>query len=375
MAEYTLLNGEQIYTKQAIDRQVSELTSAITSETQERQTRDEEQEAALLQETTTRGVEDGKLDVRLVFLETLIGKDELVDPEGHRISIHDFYEEFLKECRDRRTEDENIEEEFERYLKYHGPQELVTKYEQLKELPWIAYRDSNGRLQIKELHGSKDKPFDLTHIFTLTSYEQLERQPWLIFKDPRGRVVKKRLRGGEENALDLSEFAQINDYDELINRPYFKYRDEHGQIQLVEIVGGPDNPVDLTQFAGVSVYNDLMGKPWIKYKDSHGTIQEHEILGGQENAIDLTELAGISNYNLLDNAPTINGIETQNTVNPDAPNNVELNALRKGYDDSAAHYDPAAVYDDAGVSVPVNEIQLVALKDEEIEQLYDEAGV
>lgn len=344
MAETTNVNGESIYTKPSIDRQMSSVESALASEIAERQSRDEQQEANLTSEITNRTVEDGKLDTRLAFLETLIGKDGIRDAEGNLISIKDFYMEFLKERKDRQTEDANIEAEFEKYLKYHGPQELVTRYEQLKELPWIAYRDENGRLQIKELHGNKDKPFDLTHIFTLTSYEQLERKPWFIFKDGRGRVVKKELRGGKENALDLEEFAKVNDYDTLVNRPYFKYKDEHGEVHLVEIVGGPDDPVDLTLFAGVSVYNDLMGKPYVKYISKvTGRLVEKEIVGGQENAVDLTDLF----------------IDTELTV--------------KKYADSE-HWDEHAQYDNTGEKVPVSELELTAMKDEEIVQLFDEVN-
>lgn len=373
MAEYTLLNGEHVYTKEAVDRQVTALNNALADEIAAQQSRDEEIEQSVAQETFRRESGDQQLDSRVSKLERYIGPDGIETEDGHQISIPDFYEEFKKECRDRKSEDRNIEEEFEKYLKFHGEQELNDKYEKLKNKPWIAYRDEKGRLQIKELLGNKAEPFDLTHIFTLTSFEQLGRKPWFVFKNAQGKVVCKELRGGKENALDLTEFAEVNDYEQLKNRPYFKYIDGEGVEHLVEIHGGPDNPVDLTDFAGASDYDNLQNKPYIKYKDGEGNIHTDKLEGGEDNALDLTDVSGgKSNYNELQHTFTINGLETKSD-DPAVTKDVELNLELKQYPDSP-HYDPSATYPADTTPVHVNEVELEAFTDTEIRQIVEDVS-
>lgn len=370
MADYVVLNGQSIYTKDSIDQQMNRVSSAIEQEAATRQNREDAIESNLSTETARREQGDGELDVRVSSLERYIGPNGIRDKEGNIISIPDFYEEFLKEVRDRRSEDENIEAEFEKYLKWHGPQELYDTYEKLKSKPWIAFRDGDGHIRIKEIAGTKEHPFDLTDLYTLTTYPQLKRKPWVIFKNTTGRVVCRELLGGKENALDLTEFAKVNDYDTLVNRPWFKYVDADGQVQLVEIVGGQDSPVDLTKFAGVTNYEDLQNHPFIKYKDASGTVHVEELHGGEGNAIDLTELSGTVNYNKLQNAPTINGTATQNTgADIDTPKDIVLATTIHKHDDDSAYDEGALLVDH---DVPVHELELTALANAEIDEMFED---
>lgn len=369
--DYTLLNGEHIYTKDGMDQQINRVTQAIHDETEARQRREDTIEHNLAIETANREQADGELDLRVSSLENYIGGDAIKDEQGRTVTLIDFYREFLKECKDRQTEDMNIEAEFEKYLKFHGEQELNDKYAKLKGKPWVAYRDGNGRIQIKELLGTKEHPFNLTDLYTLTSYQQLGHKPCLIFKDVTGRIVNKELRGGKENALDLTEFAKVNDYDTLINRPWFKYIDSDGEEQLVEIVGGQDNPIDLTKFAGVTDYDSLLNKPYVKYKDGEGEVRTAKLEGGEDHALDLTELSGgKSNYNELDHAFTINGLSTQSDA-ADQTKDLRLEAAVKMYPESE-HYDEHAVYPTDATDVPVNELELESFTDNEITDLWEE---
>lgn len=80
---------------------------------------------------------------------------------------------------------------------------------------------------------------------------------------------------------------------------------------------------------------------------------------------------GRSNFNELDNIPSINGISLQNTVDPAQPKEVSLDAKVQKYPDSA-HWDEHAVYPPTPTDVPVNELELKAFTDEEIQQVYDD---
>ena len=80
---------------------------------------------------------------------------------------------------------------------------------------------------------------------------------------------------------------------------------------------------------------------------------------------------GRSNFNELDNIPSINGISLQNTVDPDQPKEVSLDAKVQKYPDSA-HWDEHAVYPPTPDVVPVNELELKAFTDDEIQQVYDD---
>lgn len=73
---------------------------------------------------------------------------------------------------------------------------------------------------------------------------------------------------------------------------------------------------------------------------------------------------GTANYNELENTPTINGISTVNKENPAKSKNVELNILHKGY--------KGADYDEDGEKIPVNELELVALKDRRIIEMFED---
>lgn len=79
---------------------------------------------------------------------------------------------------------------------------------------------------------------------------------------------------------------------------------------------------------------------------------------------------GKTNFNELDNISTINGISLKNTVDPDQPKEVVLNATVQKYPE-AALWDEHAVYPVDPTLVPVNELELKAFTDEEIQQVYD----
>lgn len=73
---------------------------------------------------------------------------------------------------------------------------------------------------------------------------------------------------------------------------------------------------------------------------------------------------GTVNYNELENTPTINGISTVNKENPSKPKNVELNVLHKGY--------KGVEYDEDGENIPVNELELMALNDSRIIEMFED---
>lgn len=80
---------------------------------------------------------------------------------------------------------------------------------------------------------------------------------------------------------------------------------------------------------------------------------------------------GKTNFNELDNIPTINGISLQNTVDPDSPKEVSLDATIQKYPESQ-HWDPDAVYPASATTLPVNEIELQAFTDDEIAQVIED---
>ena len=80
---------------------------------------------------------------------------------------------------------------------------------------------------------------------------------------------------------------------------------------------------------------------------------------------------GKTNFNELDNIPSINGISLKNTVDPDQPKEVSLDATIQKYPESA-HWDEHAVYPAAATTLPVNEIELQAFTDEEIAQVIED---
>lgn len=96
-------------------------------------------------------------------------------------------------------------------------------------------------------------------------------------------------------------------------------------------------------------------------KDPNTTDAWHELSGG----------SGTINYNELQNTPTINGKSTKNLADPSLPLDVKLEMKVKKYPDSD-HYDPAAVYPATATDVPVDQIELEAFTDQEIEDLYNE---
>jgi hypothetical protein len=83
------------------------------------------------------------------------------------------------------------------------------------------------------------------------------------------------------------------------------------------------------------------------------------------------ELGGKVNFNELDNIPSINGISLKNEAEPDSPKEISLNAKVQKYPESA-HWDEHAAYPAAATPVPVNEIELQAFTDTEIEQVFDD---
>lgn len=96
------------------------------------------------------------------------------------------------------------------------------------------------------------------------------------------------------------------------------------------------------------------------YVKNPNTIDEWYEMGG-----------GKTNFNELDNTPTINGIPLKNEIEPDSPKEVVLNATVQKYPESA-HWDEHATYPVAATPVPVNEIELQAFTDTEIEQVFDD---
>lgn len=78
---------------------------------------------------------------------------------------------------------------------------------------------------------------------------------------------------------------------------------------------------------------------------------------------------GKTNFNELDNIPTVNGIPLQNTVEPDEAKEVVIQTAIHKHDDDSAYDEDALLVDH---DVPVHELELTALANAEIDQMFED---
>lgn len=78
---------------------------------------------------------------------------------------------------------------------------------------------------------------------------------------------------------------------------------------------------------------------------------------------------GKTNFNELDNIPTINGISLQNTVEPEEAKEVVIQSTIHKHDDDSAYDEDALLVDH---DVPVHELELTALANAEIDQMFED---
>lgn len=80
-------------------------------------------------------------------------------------------------------------------------------------------------------------------------------------------------------------------------------------------------------------------------------------------------LDGKTNFNELDNIPTVNGIPLQNTAEPDEAKEVVIQSTVHKHDDDSAYDEDALIVDH---DVPVHELELTALANAEIDQMFED---
>ena len=181
--------------------------------------------------------------------------------------------------------------------------------------------------------------------------------------------VYKGLDGKTWQIVQTVPFYETADFDTI----YFVYK-EDGKVE--GYIKGPEKMDLITTTNSWKLVSALPAWNEATTDTIYFIIDRGRLQGFVKNEAETDswyELGGKVNYNELDNTPIINGIPTKNTLNPDEPTEIVLEGKIRKYPDSV-HWDKDAVYPDEPETFPVNELYIKAFTDNEIEQLFDEAG-